>query len=378
MTQKNDTLPLVAALVVTAGLLGGGGWFLLRGGGNLPFLGGNSQQANNPNRSGQGSNSANTPSGSSGQPQPAPSSQPQPATTQPDPASQQAAAVAPPQGLFSYGGSTTWAPIRAEVEPQLLGAYPDFQLRYQDPAVGTPGSGRGIRMLLDNQLSFSQSSRSLGANERQEAESQGFTLKEIPVALDAIAVAVNPNLDIPGLTVEQLADIYTGDITNWREVGGPDLPIQPFTRALEDGGTVKFFVDNVLNGDAFGSTVEEVYSTTPGLRAVIDNLGGIYYASAPEIVPQCEIETVPLGRSADEFVTPYAEPRPDPAQCPNQRDSINVEAIANGDYPISRRLFVIVREDGSPDQGAGEAYAEILLTPEGQQALSSASFVPIR
>jgi len=338
--------------------------------GTLPWFG---------SSSGGGSNPAPSPSGSatSGQSSPQPASTPSD-PTQPDPTAQQARATDPPEGLFSYGGSTTWAPIRAEVEPQVLSAYPDFRLRYQDPAVGTPGSGSGIRMLLDNQLAFSQSSRSLDPEEKQEAASRGYELQEIPVALDAIAVAVNPDLEIPGLTVQQLADIYTGKIANWQAVGGPDLSIQPFTRALEDGGTVQFFVDNVLSGSDFGSTVEEVYSTTPGLRAVIDNPGGIYYASAPEVVPQCDVRALPLGRTSDQLVTPYAEPRPDPAQCPNQRDRLNIEAIANGDYPIARRLFAIVKADGSTDQQAGEAYAEILLTPEGQQALSEAGFVPIR
>ncbi|WP_299043715.1 substrate-binding domain-containing protein, partial [uncultured Thermosynechococcus sp.] len=106
-----------------------------------------------------------------------------------------------PSGLFNYGGSTTWAPIRRDVDPLLQAAWPNFQLRYVDPPTGTPGSGSGIRMLLNNQLSFSQSSRPLKEEEIAKAAAQGMKLTAIPVAIDGLAIAVNPRLGIPGLTV---------------------------------------------------------------------------------------------------------------------------------------------------------------------------------
>ncbi len=71
-------------------------------------------------------------------------------------------------------------------------------------------------MLIDNQLAFSQSSRSVKAEENAEARQKEFSLKKIPVGIDAIAIAVNHNLNIPGLTVAQLKNIYTGKITNYR------------------------------------------------------------------------------------------------------------------------------------------------------------------
>jgi len=70
-----------------------------------------------------------------------------------------------PEGLFSYGGSTTWAPIRKVVDPEIQVAKPQFQLRYTHPTTGTPGSGEGIELLLKDQLAFSQSSRSVKTKE---------------------------------------------------------------------------------------------------------------------------------------------------------------------------------------------------------------------
>jgi phosphate transport system substrate-binding protein len=278
-----------------------------------------------------------------------------------------------PEGVFNYGGSTTWAPIRGAIDPILQQVHPRFQLRYTDP-VGVPvGSGSGIAMLLESQLSFAQSSRPLTPEERQ----QGIPLKEIPVAIEGLAIAVHPDLAVDGLTLAQLRDIYLGTLTNWSEVGGPNLPITPISRPA-DGGTVEFFVNTVLGGTALPGTVQSVGTTTEALRVVSNTPGSIYYASAPEVVGQCTVKPIAIGRDTAEQVTPYAEPYVPASACPAQRNQINIEGLRSGTYPLTRRLFVILREDGSADQQAAEAYANLLLTQQGQSLLAEQGFVPIR
>ncbi|BAY25685.1 periplasmic phosphate-binding protein of phosphate ABC transporter [Calothrix sp. NIES-2100] len=283
-----------------------------------------------------------------------------------------------PSGLFSYGGSTTWAPIRKEVEPEIQKLWPNFQLRYTDPTTGAPGSTPGIKMLLDNQLAFSQSSRSLKDDEYQKAQQRGFQLKEIPVAIDGIAIAVHPSLQIPGLTLAQLKDIYTGKLTNWQQVNGPNLPITPYSRRLEEGGTIEFFDQNIMGGEKFAANVKFIPTTTQALREVANNPGGIYYGSAPEVVGQCSVKPLPLGRKSDQFIPPYKEPFVPLQNCPQQRNKINVVSFQTGEYPITRRLFVIIKQNGQSDQQAGEAYANWLLTAQGQQLIAKAGFVRIR
>lgn len=283
-----------------------------------------------------------------------------------------------PAGLFSYGGSTTWAPIRKEADPAIQAAQPQFQLRYTQPTTQSPGSGTGIKMLLNNQLAFSQSSRSVTPQEYQQAQQLGFKLKEIPVAIDAIAVAVNPNLNIPGLTLAQLKDIYIGKISNWQAVGGPNVPIVPYTRRMEDSGTVEFFHDNVLAGENFSANVQFIPTTTQALREVGKSLGSIYYASATEVVPQCGIKPLPLGREANQFVPPYKEPFVPTSQCGQQRNQLNGSAIQSDQYPVTRRLFVITKENNQTEQKAGEAYANLLLTNQGQESIVKSGFVRIR
>ncbi|MDJ0594482.1 MAG: PstS family phosphate ABC transporter substrate-binding protein [Pleurocapsa sp. MO_226.B13] len=282
-----------------------------------------------------------------------------------------------PQGIYNYGGSTTWAPIRQEVNPQLAEKYPKFHIRYVPPINATPGSGTGIRMLLEGELDFSQSSRPIKPEEHVIAHQQGFTLRNYHVAIDAIAVAVKPSLPVSGLTMEQLKKIYTGKITNWKEVNGPDLEIIPLSRKAEDGGTPEFFHEHVLHDEDFGSNVKYVYSTTDGLKQVVNIPGAIYYASAPEVVPQCTVKALSLADQTKEFVPPYLPPLVNPSDCPQQRNQLNQEAIKNATYPLTRYLSAIVKQDGSRAQKAGEAYAHLLLSKEMQELVEQAGFVPI-
>ncbi|NJM69450.1 MAG: PstS family phosphate ABC transporter substrate-binding protein [Scytonema sp. RU_4_4] len=356
MSHKNETLSLFLAILATLGLTFGGLWFLMERWAQISRNQTNSTPVVNPSVNNNLVNSSATPNST--------------VTS--------CSVSNMPAGTFNYGGSTTWAPIRKDVDSVLQSSCPQLILRYVQPAVEKPGSGTGIQMLIDNQLAFSQSSRSIKGEENQKAQQKGFSLKEIPVAIDGIAIAVNQNLNIPGLTVSQIKDIYTGKITNWQQVSGPDLPIIPYTRSKEAGGTVEFFVENVLNKEDFGKNVSYISTTTEALRKVALSPGGIYYASAPEVVPQCVIKSLPVGRVSGQLVPPYQEPFIPPSECPSKRNQLNAQAFRSGNYPITRNLFLILKQNSQIDQQAGEAYANWLLTPQGQELIEKAGFVRIK
>lgn len=282
----------------------------------------------------------------------------------------------PPES-FNYGGSTAWAFIRQLVDSQIQSARPELQLRYVDPVNSSPGSTSGIRMLLDGQLDFAQSSRPLTDAERAIAKQRGFTLEEKQVGLDGIAVVVNPSLQVPGLTIQQLQQIYLGQITNWKQVGGPNLPITAFSQRPENADTTIFSTKSDLDKQALNSNVEYVYSTTEAVRQVSKTPGGVYYASARAVVPQCSVKPLPLGRTAEQLISPYREPLVQPEQCPRQRNRVNTEAIKSGNYPITTSLFVIIKQNKGQEQKAGEAYANLLLTDQGQKALEQAGFLGV-
>ncbi|MDZ7960616.1 MAG: substrate-binding domain-containing protein [Aulosira sp. DedQUE10] len=283
-----------------------------------------------------------------------------------------------PTDSFNYGGSTAWAPIRQVVDSQILSARPELKLRYLDPVNGSPGSSSGIRMLLDGKLDFAQSSRPLTDEEQAIAKERGFTLEQRQIGIDGIAVVVNPSLNVPGLTVDQLQQIYLGQLTNWNQVGGPNLPITAFSQQSENADTIIFSSNSDLKKQALGSNVKYLYSTTEAVRQLSKNPGGIYYASARAVVPQCSVKPLPLGRTAADLVSPYRKPLVSPEQCPRQRNQVNTEAIKNGSYPITSKLFVIIKQNKGQEQKAGDAYANLILTDQGQKAIEQAGFVGVR
>jgi phosphate transport system substrate-binding protein len=349
MSQKNETPAFVLALFITIGLVGAGFWWLTRSSGlKLPQLGltpSNTPHTSGSNQTGQsaGANFADVGS--------------------------------VPSGLFNYGGSTVWAPIRLVVDKTLQEARPEFRLRYVDPGSKPPSSAEGIRMVLNGELSFAQSSRPIRDEEYSQAQQRGFQLQQIAVAIDGLAIAVHPSLNIPGLTLEQLKGIYTGRIRNWQEIGGPNLPITPYSHPNTAGSP---FEEKVLGNEQYGDNVQPIATTTQAIRLLTNNPGGIFYASAPELVPQCAVKSIPLGRTARDLVTPYQEPFAPLSDCPNQRNQLNVQAFQQGTYPLTRNLFVIVKQNGRLEEQAGEAYANLLLTNQGQELIEKAGFVRIR
>ncbi|MGL6136611.1 MAG: substrate-binding domain-containing protein, partial [Planktothrix sp.] len=312
MAQKNDTTTLILALLITGGLISGGIWWFTRNMNLSTFLNSN--------------------------PSPSSSIPPKPAPIPPNSVPQtptnnfKTFAEVPnvPNGLFTYGGSTTFAPIRQGINPEIQKIFPQFQLRYFQNPSQSPGSGSGIKMLIDNQITFAESSRPLQESEYQQAKQRGLNLIEVTIAIDGIAVAVNPNLNISGLTINQLKQIYTGKITNWSQLGGENIPIVPYSRTKEAGGTTELFITNVLGGESFGEAVEFIPTTTEALRAIGNNPGGIYYASAPEVVAQCTIKPIAIGFTSEALIQPYKNPLIPPENCPQQRNQIDPVVFKTG------------------------------------------------
>jgi serine/threonine protein kinase len=299
-----------------------------------------------------------------------------------------------PQGVFKFGGSTTWATTRQfqfSIDAAIKGVFPRFEIVYTDASSpdfkstkngkcdSKPGSNNGICWLLEGDLDFAQSSVSLEKSQYKDDDRvKAHQLKQEAVAYDALSVVVNPQLKLTGLTVDQLRDIYTGKVTNWSQVGGPNLPIVAFSRAETSGGTVSSFKDLVLKkGDKL--KFRFVSNTTEGLQQVGKNLGGIYYGAAKQvIIDSCNTQPLAIGKTAANLVKPYQEPLQSPAACNNgQRNKIHAEVVKSQEYPLTRQIYVIITTDDPNRQTAGEAYANLLRTKEGQNLLEKAGFVSI-
>ncbi|NEZ56564.1 hypothetical protein DXZ20_12925 [Leptolyngbyaceae cyanobacterium CCMR0081] len=273
-----------------------------------------------------------------------------------------------PTGQFTYGGSTTWAPIRGIIDPQLQQAIPGLQLTYQAPSNQAPGSSAGIQMLIKGELDFAQTSRPLTQADKQQAHQQGIALQEIPVAIEGVAVVTHPTLPLSNLSQADLRDIYTGRVNNWQQLGGPDLPVVPISRD-DAGGTVMFFSQTVLNGEALSTQVQRSNNTTEAIRLTANTPGAIYFASAPEVIGQCTVKPLSINQQP-----PYQLPYIDLQNCPNQRNQPNLKGFESGNYPLTRQIYIV----SNIDKPIGQAYAELILSDEGQAALSSVGFARLQ
>ncbi len=101
-----------------------------------------------------------------------------------------------------------------------------------------------------------------------------------------------------------------------------------------------------MGGQAFSPQVEFVSTTTQALKKLADSPGGIYYASAPEVISQCSIKPLALGGMPGQYIVHYQESFVVPNECLDQHNKLNIKAFQSGEYPITRNLFVVVKQDG--------------------------------
>lgn len=228
-------------------------------------------------------------------------------------------------------------------------------------AVTGGGSGTGFAALLSNTCDIAEASRSIKPEEVAEAKSKGITPKEFIVGLDGIAVVVNPSNPVSKLTIDQLADIFTGKITNWKEVGGKDAPIVLLSREV-NSGTHVYFKESVLRKDDPKNTAE--YAPTallmPSSQAIADevaqNTNAVgYYGMGYISKAQKAIAVAKDTKS--EYYTP------------------TLENVVSKKYYISRPLFFYT--NGEP-QGLVKNFIDFVFSPEGQQIVKDTDFVPVK
>lgn len=267
-----------------------------------------------------------------------------------------------PRGLFSYGGALYFAPLVAHgMNDSMQQSHPYFELRYTKPQNQDQSYRKGVQMLLDGELSFAFNGRPLSPQEYAQAKLQGVGLQQIPIAMDGIIFFGNNQTSIDGLSLDQIKDIFRGKITNWRQLGGEDLPITPVLLTPENVELL-----GLSNTSQIPQETEYVTNYTQALRKVIATPGSISFASASLVQKQKLIKIFNLAaENSTNYINPFTARK------------TNLKLFKNGTYPLTRRLFVVIRRDGTPDQLAGKAYAEMLLSNEGQQIVRLAGLLPL-
>lgn len=261
-------------------------------------------------------------------------------------------------GSISIVGSNTVTPLSAVWAEEFMEMHPEVNI-----AVSGPGSGVGIAYLINGTTDICQASRAMKATEIEQAQANGVEPYEIQVATDALSVVVNPDNPVSELTFAQLSAIYTGQITNWSEVGGNDAEIVVLSRDT-DSGTHVFFKEHVVQMAGlptedtsleYGGNVLFLPSTKQGVDEVAQNVNAIFYPGLGYVTD--EVKPLAIKQTAD-----------DPAVLPS------VETALDGIYPISRPLLLYT--NGEPT-GIIKAFIDYCLSSEGQEKITEVDYVPL-
>lgn len=227
-------------------------------------------------------------------------------------------------------------------------------------AVTGGGTGTGIAALINGTVDIANVSREIKPDEIDAARAQGIEPVEFTVAIDALAVIVHHDNPVDQLTLPQLADIYTGRVTNWNEVGGRDAPIVLVSRE-SNSGTHVYFLEEVVrlgdseNRDIFAARTLMMPSSVGITSEVSRNVNAIGYDGLGYVTDSEKIVAV-----ARDDASPYVLP--------------SVETAADGSYALSRNLYMITA--GQP-MGAIAAYLDWIRGPAGQAIVADLGFVPI-
>jgi len=246
---------------------------------------------------------------------------------------------------ITINGSTTVFPI-AQKEAEV---YMDKHLNVNISVEGT-GSGNGIAALIDGTTDIADSSREIKKEEIDKAKANGLNPYETPIALDALSVVVNPQNPVNALTSEQVKKIYVGEIANWKDVGGPDMPIVVVARDTSSG-TYEAFIElalgkgvNITDKAIVQASNQTVKNTVALTRGAIGYIGLGYVDSSVKVVSY---------------------------------DSVfpSKESAINRTYKLSRHLYMYT--NGQPTSAVKD-FIDFVLSVEGQNIVEEVGFIRVK
>lgn len=250
-------------------------------------------------------------------------------------------------------GSDTMLHLVTACSEAYLDAHPEA-----DISTTGGGSGTGIAALLNGTTGICMSSRNINPEEQQTAAEKGIKLEEVVIGRDGIAIGVNPANPIPSLTLAQLQQIFTGEVENWSEVGGPDQAITLLSRE-NSSGTYVFFAEHVLNKKDF-STSARLLPANPAIVQALQS-------------DQWSIGYIGLGYAMEAGnsikVVPVAKDAQSPSVLPTN------ETVLSGQYPIARTLQFYVPEEAGP---LARDFIDFCLSPAGQEIVRASGYVPLK
>ena len=242
-------------------------------------------------------------------------------------------------------GSTTVGPIAKAFAEYCKTHKPGLEI-----SVSESGSGNGAKALINGTCQVATMSRPMKDNELAAADKNGVAPVQHTVAMDGLAVIVNPGNPVKNLTKEQLRAIYTGKVSNWKDVGGPSLKIIVVGRDT-NSGTYETFETKVLNKMEVTARAEIVGANGGVIQRVSTTRGAIGY--------------VGLG-----FTTSTVKIVPVDGIAPSK------ETVLANTYPIARPLFFYTNGMPAAETGVAE-FLGLKDTAAGRDLVEAAGFIAI-
>ncbi len=242
-------------------------------------------------------------------------------------------------------GSTTVGPIADAYTEVFKRMYPNVTI-----TVNKTGSGNGAAAIVDSRCDIANMSRFMKIQEFKDAVAKGVMPVAHAIAMDGVCVIVHPSNPVSVLKTEQARNIYTGKITNWKELGGADRKIVVVSRDTSSG-TYETFEKLVMAKQKMAAGVQYVASNPEAHATVKSTVGAVAY--------------IGLG-----FVDKDVKALKIDGVMPSRK------TIAKGEYPVSRPLFMFT--NGYPKLGSiVHALVTFHLTPKGQDIIDAKGFVPV-
>ncbi len=210
------------------------------------------------------------------------------------------------------------------------------------------GSSVGIQALMNNQATMAMSSRDL---KPEELTALNAFEKQI-IGFDALSIIVNASNPVQKLTKKQLKAIFSGEIKNWREVGGQDLPIQVYTR-FATSGTHDFMRTHVMDNANFSAEASAKSSNAGIVQAVSENIAGIGFVGLAYV--EDVVKPVSISFEGD-----YIRP--------------TFKNALDRRYPIARPLYIIYQKEAA----SAHAFYEFIMSPLGQELVTHKGYIPFK
>lgn len=267
------------------------------------------------------------------------------------------------QTVISVKGSDTMVNLAQKWAEIYMQKNPNVSIQ-----VTGGGSGTGVASLLNGTTNLANSSRELKESELETAKQKGVAPVIYEVALDGIAVIVHTENKIDNLTIKQVSDIFSGKITNWKQLGGSNMIITLYGRE-NSSGTYEFFKEHVLGKNESGKQIDyspatQVLQGTAALgEAVARDVKGIGYGGVGYFAERNDVKILHIKNDENS-----------PAISPVENNKVNYEVIWSKDYSISRYLYCFTNGEAA---GELKNYMNFILSSEGQKLVESMEYIPL-